>query len=86
MGLDVHPWVVDAVVDGTTVILGPDMQFVRLDAVGTAIWELIGQGHDIDGVAGGLTERYDVSMETAREDVEEFVEHLHTVGLLTLSE
>lgn len=79
------PLAVSAVVDGHTVIMGSDMQFVRVDAVGAVIWELISAGNDIDGVTLAITERYDVDPETARRDVEEFVEHLSNAGLVTVS-
>lgn len=86
MRLDADPLAVSAVVDGTTVVLSSAMEFVRLDPVGAVIWELIEQGNDVDGIARALTERYEVSMQTARQDVGEFVEHLRQVGLVSISE
>lgn len=86
MNLTPDPLAVSAIVDGATVIMAPDMQFVRLDSVGGQIWELIEQGLDIDGIARVLTDRYEVSTQVAREDVEEFVGHLRAAGLVTVSE
>ena len=85
MTVTVDPIAVSAVVDGETVLMGADMQFIRLDAMGGEIWDLLVAGKNIDAVALTLTERYEVDLATATTDVTQFVQHLCDAGLVTLS-
>ena len=84
MRVDVAPEAVTAEIDGATVVLTPDMQFVRLDETGGAIWQFVQDGCDVDGVVDGLCERYAVDRATAARDVDVFLAALADVGLVTL--
>jgi hypothetical protein len=47
-----------------------------LNEVGARIWDLIGEGHSADGIARQLSTEYDVTPETAAQDVAELVAQL----------
>lgn len=84
MDILVAPESLSAEVDGATVILAPDMKYIRLDGTGGAIWELVEGGRDFDGILDELCERYDVERETAAADVLAFLEDLAGKGVLRL--
>ena len=72
------------VLDDNAVLVSPEGgQVTILNGVGTTIWSLIdGQNSGID-IAHHLVEQYDVSINQARQDVENFLVKLNDRGLIT---
>lgn len=84
MDIVVAPEALSAEVDGATVILAPDMKYIRLDGTGGVIWELVNTGEDLNGILDMLCEQYDVDRETAHRDVMAFLQDLAGKGVLSL--
>ena len=55
---------------------------ITMNATGAYIWELLEQEQTIESLVAALTARYDVDEETARADVEAFVDRLQTTGAI----
>lgn len=53
-----------------------------LNDVGAGLWELIVEPKSQDELAGALVEQYQVAMETARRDVQAFIDDLMRLGLV----
>jgi hypothetical protein len=53
-----------------------------LDEVGTRIWELLGQGETVEGIAATLSSEYDAEPATLERDARAFVESLAAQGLV----
>lgn len=64
----------------------PDMRFLELDEVGSAIWDLLVAGSEVDEIAQELSLRYFVDVETAGADAERFIGYLADEGVLELIE
>lgn len=86
MDIEVAPGAVSAEIDGATVVLAPDMRFLRLDETGAAIWQFIVEGRNSVGVVDALCQRYAVDRETANADVRGFLQNLADLGLVTLND
>ena len=75
------------VYDGEAVIVSPDDSTLHtLNEVGTLIWEAADGLTSVEALAARIAGEFDVSSETARRDVEAFIEHLARRGLLEVSE
>jgi hypothetical protein len=61
-------------------------KYFNLNAVGTRIWELLETPTTLDGLVAALTTEYDVAPDTARQEVEHFVNALRDRGLLAPSD
>ncbi len=82
-----HPQVAARIMDGAALIVLADSGEVNvLDPVGTRIWELIDGARNIEGIAAVICEEYDVTLERALQDVEEFVQQLVDAKALVLNE
>jgi hypothetical protein len=68
------------------VMSADDSSLFVLNEVGTAIWEAADGRTSIDAIAEAICQEYDVDPMTARRDVEEFVEALAAVGVLSTSD
>ena len=69
--------------DGEAVILNVESgQYFALNRVGTRIWGLIEQGHDVDAIVEEIEAAYDVPPAVARADVAELIAALEDHGLL----
>lgn len=55
---------------------------VILNPVGAAIWNGLEAGWDENTILSDLLERFDVSAETAKQDMDEFLQDLKSAGLL----
>ena len=55
---------------------------IRLNQTGRLLWDLIAEGNDADTMVTRLTDKYDVSEENARRDVEAFIKVLADKGIL----
>jgi len=74
-----------ATLDGVTVVLSPNMDFVELDETGTVIWEALQHHCEAPAIAEVLVERFTVDHDTARRDVTRFLEQLRDAGLVTVT-
>ncbi len=86
MDIVVAPEAVSADIDGATVVLTPDMRYVRLDTTGGTIWKLVSEGHNAKEVVDGMCTRFEVDRSTAERDVRDFLNGLAGLGLVTLSD
>jgi Coenzyme PQQ synthesis protein D (PqqD) len=78
-----HPDVVDAEVDGERVLLHCDTGvYYGLNPVGSFIWPLIEQPVGIDELVSKVAGNFAVDEATCRTDVDSFIEHLSSNGLL----
>jgi hypothetical protein len=57
-----------------------------LNEMGTRIWELMNDQTDIDKMAEIISSEYEVSIEQARKDIDEFLSSLEASGLIEKSE
>lgn len=55
---------------------------VILNPVGAAIWSGLEAGRNTDAILSDLLENFDVSAETAKRDMNEFLQNLKSAGLL----
>ena len=67
--------------DGTAFVLAGG-RMVRLDEVGTLIWELLKEGSTVASVAERVAAEYDVEVAQAARDAEQFCESLCERGML----
>ena len=73
-------WVVLPLSDATVNFNG----MLKLNESGVLLWRLLEQGKDREALAEMLTTVYDVSLEDALSDVDEFVNKLSRVGCIEL--
>lgn len=57
-------------------------KYFNLNAVGARVWELLEAPVTVDGLVTALTAEYDVPPDTARREVERFLDALRERGLL----
>jgi hypothetical protein len=73
-------------VGGETVLLDlHSEQYFGLDAVGTRIWQLLGEGAGAEAVVEVLLAEYEVERETLAADVAELLDRLAEAGLIRLT-
>jgi hypothetical protein len=83
MKIEISPEVLFQEVSGETVLLDLDSeQYFGLDAVGTRVWQLIGEGATSDAVVDTLLEEYEVDRATLAADVAELLDRLAEAGLI----
>jgi len=70
-------------VDGEAVILHPGTgQYHGLNAVGTAIWDRLGNPATVADLAAAVAEAHDEPADRIRSDVEAFLAALHAADLI----
>ncbi|MEI6375481.1 MAG: PqqD family protein [Actinomycetes bacterium] len=79
------PGVVTAHISGQLVALNDKMEYVALDPMGEAIFELIKQPCSVDQLVESVTARFDIDEPTCRADVSEFLAQLESSRLVNLS-
>jgi hypothetical protein len=67
------------------ILSADDSSLFVLNEVGTAIWEAADGRTSVDEIAGTVCLDYDVDLETARRDVDEFVRALAGAGVVSTS-
>jgi hypothetical protein len=83
--IEIAPDVLFQEVGGETVLLDLESeQYFGLDAVGTRIWALIGEGLSVGGMIDTLLQEYEVERATLESDVEELLVRLSEAGLIRL--
>lgn len=79
--------VASKIMDGELIIINlPTGVYYSMDNVGTAIWEMIEEGFNLDEGVAAIIERYDVSHEQALADVKHLVEELLEENLIYISD
>jgi hypothetical protein len=58
--------------------------YFGLDAVGTRIWQLVGQDGNLETVHAALLDEYDVDAARLEHDLKELIERLVAVGLVNV--
>ena len=58
--------------------------FFTLNSVGRFIWEHLDGTNTLETVAKGITETFEVSPETAKEDLNQLIDELRMTGLIIL--
>jgi len=85
--IQVAPDVLFQEVGGETVLLDLESErYFGLDAVGTRIWALIGEGAPVGAMVDTLLQEYEVERATLESDVEELILRLSEAGLVRLSD
>lgn len=75
-------------VAGSNIIVAVGDEAVNFDGIrtlnetGTFLWKKIEEGIDKQGLADALIEEYEVDNDTAKADVDEFIELLNANGLI----
>jgi len=73
-------------IDGETVLLDlAGGMYFGLDAVGTRIWALLGQGRSLEEVCAVLVAEYEVGLEEVQGDVVRLVGELAAKGLVEVA-
>lgn len=79
----IAPDIVWRLLDNNAVVVSPGEGEVRvLNAVGTAVWQLLVEDEDTSAIEFYLTANYDVSQERAHGDLLSFLESLTERGIL----
>lgn len=80
-----HPQVAARVIDGEAVIVLPESGQVNvLNEVGSSIWELIDGTRNVGEIMKIIVAEYDVTIEQAEGDVNEFIQELVENKMLVL--
>jgi hypothetical protein len=73
--------------DGELVILDLDRgEYLALDPIGSALWTGLEEGRTVEQVAQTIVTDYDVSLETARSDLQELAREFLSRGLFIESD
>ena len=77
------PWAVTETVAGETVLLDPvGDRYLRLNATGAALWELLAEPRSAGDLARALAERHGLDDATASRDAGAFLDSLRSRGLV----
>ena len=77
------PEVISKRLDEATVLVHiPTNRIFELNETGTRVWELLGQGLDINTIVGFLVEEFDVDKARASNEVNDLLIQLRTKDLL----
>lgn len=75
------------IIDNEAVIVSPmDSDVTILNGAATSMWKLMDGSRDISQIAKELCEEFEVSIDAAKKDAEEFVEDLAGKKLITISD
>jgi hypothetical protein len=82
-----HPQVAARIVDGEAVVVLADAGQVNvLNPVGTRIWELADGTRSVGQIANAIVAEYEVTLQTALQDVTEFLQSLADARALVLQD
>jgi hypothetical protein len=85
--ISVSPTVISQEVAGETVLLDLESEcYFGLDAVGTRIWQLIGEHGDLRRIFSTLLEEYEVEEAQLLEDLKALITDARGRGLVTLQD
>jgi len=69
--------------DETIVLSLPTSQYFTITGVGTRLFDLLGEDRSVDELVETIVDEYEVDPETARRDVETFLDRLRDAQLLS---
>ncbi|MEM1246980.1 MAG: PqqD family protein [Acidobacteriota bacterium] len=73
----------ERLVAGERVVLDPESESMhQLNVTATLVWELCDGRLSVDEIAAELVQRFDVTLETAKADVEQAIATFFDLGLL----
>ena len=82
---DKSPKTAFRVMDGEAVVVIPEDNEVKiLNEVGSRVWELIDGNRDITKITSLICNEFDISHETAREDIMKFIDELYHKKMVIL--
>ncbi len=55
---------------------------ITLNETAACVWELLAEDRSLDELAAGVAEKFDVSLDRARIDVQIFIDEIAQMGLL----
>jgi hypothetical protein len=85
--IEISPDVLFQEVGGETVLLDLESEhYFGLDAVGTRIWGLIGEGASVGGMVDTLLQEYEVERATLEADVAALLARLAEAGLIRFAD
>lgn len=85
--IEISPDVLFQEVGGETVLLDLESEhYFGLDAVGTRIWGLLGEGASVGAVVDTLLQEYEVERATLEADVAELISRLAEAGLIRFAD
>jgi hypothetical protein len=85
--IEISPDVLFQEVSGETVLLDLESEhYFGLDAVGTRIWGLIGEGVSVAAMVDTLLQEYEVERATLEADVAELLSRLAEAGLIRFAD
>ena len=61
-------------------------QYFALNTIGTRIWELIDEARTIEEICALLLEEFDVDPDLCKTDVEEYLEEMRSLDLISVTE
>jgi hypothetical protein len=77
------PHVYHQEIEGEAVLLDADRElYFSLDPVGTRVWQLLGEGHDLKGVKDRMLAEFDVDEATLDADLADLLRRLVAAGLV----
>lgn len=59
--------------------------YISLDAVGARVWDLLDETQDLDALLDRITDEFDVSSETCRMEVTQFIDELVRHGAVSVT-
>jgi hypothetical protein len=85
--IEISPDVLFQEVGGETVLLDLESEhYFGLDAVGTRIWGLLGEGVSVAAMVDTLLQEYEVERATLEADVAELLSRLAEAGLIRFAD
>jgi hypothetical protein len=85
--IEISPDVLFQEVSGETVLLDLESEkYFGLDAVGTRIWGMIGEGVSVGAMVDTLLQEYEVERDTLEADVAALLSRLAEAGLIRFAE
>lgn len=68
----------------TIMFVGEREKYYGFEAVGSRIWQLLGEPMSVKALCGLLQAEFDVSAEQCERETLDFVRHLHAEGLIVI--
>ncbi|HEX6357334.1 PqqD family protein [Actinophytocola sp.] len=70
-------------IGGETIVLNlPSSQYFAITGIGSRVFQLLSEDRSVDELVTAILDEYDVDEDTARRDVETFVDRLRQAQLL----
>ncbi len=78
---------IESSIDGEVVLLNLDNnEYYSMDQVGSDIWKILDEPHQLEEIISRLQEKYDVDRETCMKDITEFLKQLEEKKIIIVRE